>query len=231
MDRAGGATGPRAWHCEDRRFDGQAWWAFRPLTRPPLPAVASRAWVRTPIDAFILGRLEAERLHPGPEADRRTLIRRLTFDLHGLPPTPEEIDAFLADDAPDAYEKLVDRLLASPRYGERWGRHWLDVVHYGDTHGYDKDKRRDHAWPYRDYVIRSFNEDVPYARFVREQIAGDVLEPGDPPGVDRHRVHRGRPVGLRRPRRAARGDRREAQDPPASTATTWWPTPCPPSRA
>ena len=142
-----------------------------------------RAWVRTPIDAFVIGRLEAERLHHSPEADRRTLIRRLTFDLHGLPPTPEEIDRFLGDDDPDAYEKLVDRLLASPRYGERWGRHWLDVVHYGDTHGYDKDKRRDHAWPYRDYVIRSLNEDVPYARFIREQIAGDVLEPGDPRGV------------------------------------------------
>ncbi len=178
-----GAHWPGGLALRDRRFDGQGWWAFQPLKRPAPPAVRERAWVRTPIDAFVLGRLEAERLHHSPEADRRTLIRRLTFDLHGLPPTPEEIARFLNDEDPDAYEKLVDRLLASPRYGERWGRHWLDVVHYGDTHGYDKDKRRDHAWPYRDYVIRSLNEDVPYARFVREQVAGDVLEPGDPKGV------------------------------------------------
>src|SRR5207237_4820800 len=112
-----------------------------------------------------------------------TLIRRLTFNLHGLPPTPEEVRAFAADNRSDAYEQLVDRLLASPHYGERWGRLWLDVVHYGDTHGYDKDKRRDHAWPYRDYVIRAFNADRPYARFVREQLAGDVLYADDPEGV------------------------------------------------
>ncbi len=111
---------------------------------------------------------------------RATLIRRLTYDLHGLPPTSEEVQAFLADRSPDAYEKLVDRLLASPRYGERWGRHWLDVVHYGESHGYDKDKPRRNAWPYRDYVIRAFNEDKPYARFVQEQLAGDVLCPDDP---------------------------------------------------
>jgi cytochrome c553 len=178
-----GARWPEGLALRDRRFDGQGWWAFQPLNRPASPAVRERAWVRTPIDAFILGRLEAERLHYSPEADRRTLIRRLTFDLHGLPPTPEEVDRFLDDRAPDAYEKLVDRLLASPRYGERWGRHWLDVVHFGDTHGYDKDKRRDHAWPYRDYVIRSLNEDVPYARFIREQVAGDVLDPDDPRAV------------------------------------------------
>jgi hypothetical protein len=178
-----GAHWPEGLALRDRRFDGETWWAFRPLARPTVPAVDDRRWVRTPIDAFILGQLETQHLHPGAEADRRTLIRRVTFDLHGLPPTPEEIDRFLGDDAPDAYEKLVDRLLASPRYGERWGRHWLDVVHYGDTHGYDKDKRRDHAWPYRDYVIQSLNEDVPYSRFIREQVAGDVLEPGDPRGV------------------------------------------------
>ena len=178
-----GARWPEGLALRDRRFEGQGWWAFRPLTRPPLPATRERARTGTPIDAFILSRLEAERLRFSPEADRRTLIRRLTFDLHGLPPTPEEIDGFLRDHGPDAYEKLVDRLLASPRYGERWGRHWLDVVHYGDTHGYDKDKRRDHAWPYRDYVIRSLNEDVPYGQFIREQVAGDVLAPGDPRGV------------------------------------------------
>jgi hypothetical protein len=135
------------------------------------------------VDAFILAILEAKGLRPSPSADKRTLIRRVTYDLHGLPPTPEEIDAFLQDTAPDAYEKLIDRLLASPRYGERWGRHWLDIVHYGDTHGYDKDKRRDHAWPYRDYVIRSLNSDKPYSRFVQEQVAGDVLFPHAPDGV------------------------------------------------
>jgi hypothetical protein len=155
------------------------WWSLRPLARPAVPAVRDRAWVRTPIDAFILAGLEARGLKPAPPADRATLIRRVTFDLHGLPPTPAEIDAFVNDPDPAAYEKLIDRRLASPRYGERWGRHWLDVVHYGDTHGYDKDKRRDHAWPYRDYVIRSLNEDKPYSRFVKEQLAGDVLYPAD----------------------------------------------------
>ena len=140
-------------------------------------------WARTPIDVFIQAKLEQEGLTPSPEADRRTLIRRLSFDLIGLPPTPEEIESFVSDEHPGAYEHLVERLLGSPHYGERWGRHWLDVVHYGDTHGYDKDKRRDHAWPYRDYVIQSFNDDLPYGQFIREQVAGDVLEPGDPRGV------------------------------------------------
>ena len=130
-------------------------------------------------------RLRAAGIEPSPEADRRILIRRVYFDLHGLPPSPSEIDAFVNDPAPDAYEKLVDRLLASPRYGERWGRHWLDVVHYGESHGYDKDKPRRNAWPYRDYVIRAFNEDKPYARFVQEQLAGDVLFPDDPEALSR----------------------------------------------
>src|SRR5579883_505828 len=161
-----GAHWPEGVALRDRRFDSADWWSFRPLIRPPVPAVKEPSRVRTPIDAYIFCRLEAQGLRPSPEADRRTLIRRLTFDLHGLPPTPEEIDRFLGDEEPDAYEKLVDRLLASPRYGERWGRHWLDVVHYGDTHGYDKDKRRDHAWPYRDYVVGSLNDDRRYDRFV-----------------------------------------------------------------
>jgi hypothetical protein len=159
------------------------WWALRQLVRPAQPMVKDCSWRRTPVDAFILAALEAKGLQPSPPAVKRTLIRRLTYDLHGLPPTPEEIDAFLQDTAQDAYEKLVDRLLASPRYGERWGRHWLDTVHYGDTHGYDKDKRRDHAWPYRDYVVRSFNSDKPYSRFIQEQIAGDVLFPHTADGV------------------------------------------------
>ncbi len=151
-----------------------AWWSLRPLT--PSPSTKT-------IDGFIQAKLSEKGLSPSPEASRRTLIRRLFFDLHGLPPSPEDIAAFLADTSPSAYEKLVDRLLASPRYGERWARHWLDVVHYGDSHGYDKDKPRPNAWPYRDYVIRSFNSDKPYARFVQEQIAGDFLYPADPDGI------------------------------------------------
>lgn len=163
------------------------WWSYRPLVRPPVPAGdvsrADQRWVRTPVDAFVLRRLRAAGLTPSPPADRRTLIRRLTYDLTGLPATPEEIDAFLADRRPDAYQRLVDRLLAAPGYGERWGRHYLDVVRYADTCGYDKDKLRAHAWPYRDYVIRSLNEDKPYGRFLCEQIAGDAMFPGEPDGI------------------------------------------------
>ncbi len=155
-------------------------WAFDPIQSPLPPAVSDPGWVRNPVDAFVLAKLESLDMHPSPEADRRTLIRRLAFDLHGLPPTPDEIDAFVNDDQPNSYERLVDRLLTSPRYGERWGRHWLDVAHYADTHGYDKDKRRDHAWPYRDYVIRALNDDKSFGRFVEEQLAGDVLYPDDP---------------------------------------------------
>jgi hypothetical protein len=162
---------------------GADWWAFRKLTFPVLPSVRNQSWVRTPIDAFILAALEAKGLSPAAPAERRTLIRRVSYDLHGLPPTPEDVQAFVHDADPQAYEKLIDRLLASSRYGERWGRHWLDVVHYGDTHGYDKDKRRDQAWPYRDYVIRAFNQDKTYGQFVREQLAGDILAPQDPDSV------------------------------------------------
>ncbi len=177
-----GASWPAGLTLSDRRYEGQGWWAFGPLEAPKRPAVAS-PWVRNPIDAFILAELQKHGLKPGPEADRRTLIRRLSFDLIGLPPTPEELERFLHDHSQNAYESLVDRLLASPHFGERWARHWLDVAHYGDTHGYDKDKRRNSAWPYRDYVIGAFNRDIPYGRFIREQVAGDVLAPGDPTGV------------------------------------------------
>ena len=177
---AGGAAWPEGLVLKDRKFDGETWWSLRPLRRPEVPATKAAGWARTPIDVFVLASLEAKGLSPSPEADRRTLIRRVTFDLTGLPPTPEEVDAFVKDRSPDAYERVVDRLLASPHYGERWARHWLDLAHYGDTHGYDKDKRRDHAWPYRDYVIDALNRDTPYARFVREQLAGDVLDPDDP---------------------------------------------------
>ena len=177
-----GAPWPAGLKLIDRRLEGQSWWAFEPLESPQ-PLSPRSPWVRTPIDAFILAKLEKHGLKPSAEADRRTLIRRLSFDLIGLPPAPEEVEQFLNDASPNAYETLVDRLLASPHYGERWGRHWLDVAHYGDTHGYDKDKRRNHAWPYRDYVIAAFNRDLPYGRFIREQVAGDVLFPGDPTGV------------------------------------------------
>jgi hypothetical protein len=160
----------------------ESWWSLQPVPRPAVPQLESD-WGRTPVDAFVLAKLREQKLAPSPEADRRTLIRRLTFDLHGLPPTPAEVDAFVNDTRPDAYERLVDRLLESPRYGERWARHWLDVVHYGESHGYDKDKPRPNAWPYRDYVIRSLNADKPYSRFVEEQIAGDALYPDDPDGI------------------------------------------------
>src|SRR5688572_5591866 len=158
-------------------------WAFRHAARRAVPDVGGDPWVRNPIDAFVLARLKQNGLAPSREADRRTLARRVTFDLTGLPPAPDEVEAFVHDGSPDAYERLVDRLLASPHYGERWGRHWLDVVHFGETHGYDKDKPRPNAWPYRDYVIRSFNADKPYGRFVEEQLAGDVLFPGTADGV------------------------------------------------
>ncbi len=159
------------------------WWSLQPLRAPTVPE-SHAAGLRTPLDAFIYEKLASNGLTMSPEADPRTLIRRLSFDLTGLPPAPEEVDAFTADKDPEAYAKLVDRLLASPRYGERWARHWLDVVHYGDTHGYDKDQPRPNAWPYRDYVIRSFNEDKPYARFVQEQIAGDAMFPDTRDGIE-----------------------------------------------
>ena len=159
-------------------------WAFQAVPRPAVPDTGGDAWAKgNAIDAFVLAKLLEKGLSPSPPADQRTLIRRITFDLTGLPPTPEEVAAFLADDSPGAYASLVDRLLASPHYGERWGRYWLDVVHFGETHGYDKDKPRPNAWPYRDYVIRSFTQDKPYSRFVEEQLAGDVLYPDEPDGV------------------------------------------------
>jgi hypothetical protein len=164
-------------------------WAFRPAARPAVPQVPSEvsadhsAWGRNPVDAFVLARQHELGLSPSPEADRRTLIRRLTFDLTGLPPTPQEVKAFLDDASTDAYDKLVDRLLASPAYGERFARHWLDVVHYGESHGYDKDKPRANAWPYRDYVIRSLNNDKSYSLFIKEQLAGDILFPEQPDGI------------------------------------------------
>jgi hypothetical protein len=127
-----------------------------------------------PIDLFIRAKGAEKNLSPSTEADKRTLLRRVSFDLIGLPPTPEEMRAFLADDSQQAYERVVDRLLASPRYGERWARHWMDAAHFAETHGHDQDRIRTNAWPYRDYLIASFNADKPYTRFVQEQVAGDV---------------------------------------------------------
>ncbi|MEI7685601.1 MAG: PSD1 and planctomycete cytochrome C domain-containing protein [Planctomycetota bacterium] len=153
----------------------RAFWSFRPVVELPPPPVRDAAWVRNDIDRFILAKLEAKGLKPAPDADRRTLIRRATFDLIGLPPTPEDVNAFLADESPDAYAKLVERLLASKHYGERWGRHWLDVVRYADTAGETADYPAPQAYLYRNYVIDAFNADKPYDEFVREQIAGDRL--------------------------------------------------------
>src|SRR5262249_41134600 len=161
----------------------ETWWSLRPIVKPtPPPARAERfpEWDRNAIDRFILARLLAKGLEPAPPADRRTLLRRVTFDLIGLPPTPEEIDAFIKASSADAYEKVVDRLLASPRHGERWARHWMDVIHFAETHGHDQDVPREHAWPYRDYLIHSFNSDKPYGRFVADQISGVLLFPHHP---------------------------------------------------
>jgi hypothetical protein len=154
-------------------------WEFRPRKDPAAPRFtdgAGKAWVKTPVDAFILTGLRKAGLKPAPAADRATLIRRVTFDLTGLPPTLEEIDAFLTDKSANAWEKVVDRLLASPRYGEQWGRHWLDVVRFAESDGYEYDMHRPDAWRYRDYVVQSFNEDKPYDAFVKEQLAGDEMD-------------------------------------------------------
>ena len=161
------------------RRAGPDWWSLQPLRPVRPPAIEDLRPGHNAIDAFILARLRAAGLRPAPEADRRTLIRRATFDLTGLPPTPEEIDAFLADRSPDAYEKVIDRLLASPAYGERWARHWLDVVRFAESHGYETNALRMNAWPYRDYLIRAFNKDTPYPRFILEQLAGDTLPDAD----------------------------------------------------
>jgi hypothetical protein len=173
--RASPALSPQVIKAQDRR----SFWSFQAPTDPPVPRVTDAAWTRTPIDRFVLAKLEAKGLKPSPEADKRTLIRRVTYDLTGLPPTPDEVGAFEADASADAYEKLVDRLLASPRYGERWGRHWLDLARYSDTKGYVYSDREEsqfvHAYAYRDWVIKALNEDVPYDRFLMLQIAADQV--------------------------------------------------------
>jgi mono/diheme cytochrome c family protein len=164
--------------AEDRNY-----WAFRPIQRPPVPSIRHGEYPANPIDAFLLARLEARGLRPNPPAGRRELIRRAYFDLIGLPPAPEEIAAFAKDMRPDAWDRLIDRLLASPHYGERWGRHWLDLVRYAQTNGYERDGEKPYAWRYRDYVIRSFNQDKAYDQFIREQLAGDELQPRTDDGI------------------------------------------------
>ena len=158
-------------------------WAFKPIGHPAPPAVNKKDWNVDPIDRFILANLEKNGLKPAPPANKGTLLRRATFDLTGLPPTEKELSDFLADKSPNAFEKVVDRLLASPRYGERWGRQWLDVMRYADSTGSDEDHRYPHAWRYRDYVVEAFNDDMPYNQFVREQLAGDILAADAKSGV------------------------------------------------
>ncbi|HKQ80215.1 MAG TPA: DUF1549 and DUF1553 domain-containing protein [Blastocatellia bacterium] len=154
-------------------------WAYQKVKKPKIPAVRNRAWVKTPVDAFAMAKLEVAGVEPAPAADKITLLRRATFDLTGLPPTPEEVDAFLADNSARAFEKVIDRLLGSPHYGEKWARHWLDLARYAESEGFKADETRPNAWRYRDYVIKAFNEDKPYDRFIKEQIAGDELWPDE----------------------------------------------------
>ncbi len=167
---------------EAKRADKASWWSLQPIANvtPPAPSNLPANWAVSPIDRFIFAKLAERGLKPNPPADRRSLIRRVTYDLTGLPPSPEEVEAFVKDADPQAYEKLVDRLLASPRYGEQWGRHWLDVVRFGESNGFERNVLINNVWPYRDYVIRSFNEDKPFHRFFVEQIAGDVVGKGNP---------------------------------------------------
>ena len=156
--------------------EARKFWAFQPAKQPAVPNVANKRWVQSPVDSFIVSKLEQQGLEPAKPADRNTLLRRVTYDLTGLPPTPAELDAFVKDTSADAFKKVVERLLASPQYGERWARHWLDLVRYAETNGHEYDNDKLAPWRYRDYVIRAFNEDVPYDQFVREHIAGDLLE-------------------------------------------------------
>jgi hypothetical protein len=162
--------------------EAKRYWAYQPVHRPAVPDVNNKDWVKNPIDAFILAKLEAKRLTPAGPAERIALLRRVCYDLAGLPPTPDEVDAFLRESQANpqaAYEKVIDRLLASPHYGEKWGRHWLDVVRYAETNGYERDGPKMHVWRFRDFVIRSFNDDKPYDRFIKEQLAGDEIDRND----------------------------------------------------
>ena len=155
------------------------WWAFQKVAKPAMPAVQNKAWARNAVDQFLLAAMEKKSLTPSPEADKRALTRRAYLDLTGLPPTLAEVKEFVADQRPDAFDRLVDKLLDSPHYGERWARHWLDIVRFSDSGGFEYDRERDNAWRYRDYVIRAFNNDKPYDRFLKEQLAGDELYPNN----------------------------------------------------
>jgi mono/diheme cytochrome c family protein len=150
-------------------------WAYRPIDAVKVPKIQNEAWAKNPIDQFVGAILEAKKVSPSPEADRYTLIKRLSYDLVGMPPTPEEVEAFVADKSPEAYDKLVGRLLSSKHFGERWGRHWLDKARYADSDGYEKDNARPDAWRYRDWVIDAVNADMPFDKFTIEQLAGDLL--------------------------------------------------------
>ena len=174
--------------------DGRKHWAFQPLARPAAPRVNEPAWVETPVDAFVLAKLEEHGWPPAPDASRGDWLRRVTFDLTGLPPLPEEVEAFERDRSPTAFESVADRLLASPRYGERWAQHWLDVVRYAETEGFEYDRHIPDAWRFRDYVIGSFNRDKAFDRFIAEQIAGDEIAPGDREGLTASAFHRLGPV-------------------------------------
>ncbi len=161
----------------------RSFWSFQPVARPKVPEVKNSAWVQTPIDAFIAAKLEAKGLEPAAATEKATLLRRVYYDLTGLPPTIDEVNAFLADNSPEAYEKVVDGFLASPHYGERWAHHWLDLVRYGETNSFEVDAPKPEVWRYRDYVIRSLNDDKPYDQFVREQLAGDEVQPVTADGI------------------------------------------------
>ncbi len=180
-----GALWPETEAAVSKRAD-QTWWSLQPIknVEPPItkniPAAQMQSWMKSPIDRFVYAQLAEHKLSPSAPADRRALMRRVSYDLTGLPPAPEEVEAFINDKSPNAYEKLVDRLLASPRYGEQWGRHWLDVARFGESKGFEQNHVINNLWPYRDYVIRSFNDDKPFNRFIVEQLAGDVVGRGDP---------------------------------------------------
>ncbi|MCA9201790.1 MAG: PSD1 domain-containing protein [Planctomycetales bacterium] len=173
--RPGEHHGPPEVNEETKKF-----WAYQPVRRPDAPSVQRKDWVRTPIDAFVLAGLEQAKLAPNDPAEKTALLRRATYDLTGLPPTPEQVRAFLADESPEAFQRVVDQLLESPQYGEKWGRHWLDLVRYAETNSYERDDAKPFVWRYRDYVIRSFNDDKPYDEFIREQLAGDEMQPRTP---------------------------------------------------
>jgi hypothetical protein len=181
-------SSPKSPNARSFTEEEKGFWAYQPMKEIAPPQAADKAWAQSPIDRFILRKLEEKNLKPAPPADKLTLLRRATLDLTGLPPTENEMRDFLADRSPEAFKKVVERLLASPRYGERWGRHWLDVARYADSTGNDEDHRYPHAWKYRDYVIESFNNDLPYDQFIREQVAGDLLPAKDGGEVNRRGI-------------------------------------------